>query len=43
VLLKSTGHRNTRIGSEEIKEEPMVTTRAQEQQRWATAKVQSFF
>jgi uncharacterized protein YmfQ (DUF2313 family) len=39
VPSKSTGYRKTGTGLEEVKEEPMTMTRAQEQQRRVTAKV----
>jgi hypothetical protein len=41
VLLKSTGHHNTGTRSEEVEEELMTTTRAQEQQPRTTAQVQT--
>jgi hypothetical protein len=38
MLLKNTEHRNTGTRSEEVKEDPMTTMRAQDEQRRATTK-----
>jgi hypothetical protein len=40
VSLKSTGHRNTGTGPKEVKEDPMMTMRTQEQRQRTTVKEQ---
>jgi hypothetical protein len=37
---KSIKHRKTGTEPEEVKEEPMATARAQDEQWWATAKAE---
>jgi hypothetical protein len=38
VPLKSTGHRKIEMEPEEVEEEPVATTRAQDEQRQPTTK-----